>query len=455
MRNSDMFVWLRDHTITDFKSLICRIAGLLFAFNKGMRRLSSFVMVATGWSELKSITNPNLEEFLSALIKIDEKNEHSLPWQIDTCQLSRCPHCLFPNPKHSPDECSKKDGSQRSEERKNVTWQKKSAIKQTFHIGTEENPDESVNSVSFSMVHKEGLFTAIMKTETGENVDVGFDTCSTISLISPNARMVSVPPTNPVEASWEASRVDCVVDRGKHQVSIFDYARGHQSPLRVCYTRASPHVFGKSPGGKRVYAYHYRCKPSLLGLDYFEFGSFHDARRCERVSAREGVLLLCRIYGPNTTQLDYYRYCWPLCHLGNHERWATNGTTRFGWVPLVDHPRCVRSRPSTRIDFRGVEDGLAHRAPVSAFGDGVPLSGGGVSMPLRVHWDWSGIPRLSLKIISPFFGSKIVDYDKDRGYLCHWKGYSDKERNWKRSKTPNSSNDLRKMMREAREKATQ
>ena len=143
-------------------------------------------------------TNPNLEEFLSALIKIDEKNEHSLPWQIDTRHLSRCPHCLFPNPKHSPDECSKKDCSQRSEERKNVTWQKKSAIKQTFHIETAENPDLSVDSVSFSMVHKEGLFTAIMKTESGENVVVGFDTCSTISLISPDARMISVAPTNPV-----------------------------------------------------------------------------------------------------------------------------------------------------------------------------------------------------------------------------------------------------------------
>jgi hypothetical protein len=51
-----------------------------------------------------------------------------------------------------------------------------------------------------------------------------------------------------------------------------------------------------------------------------------------------------------------------------------------------------------------------------------------------------------------FLISKIVDYDIERGYLCHWKGYSDKERTWERSKTLNTSKDLRKMMKEAREK---
>jgi hypothetical protein len=51
---------------------------------------------------------------------------------------------------------------------------------------------------------------------------------------------------------------------------------------------------------------------------------------------------------------------------------------------------------------------------------------------------------------------EIVDYDSKRGYLCHCKGFSDKERTWERSENllKNSSEDLRKMMKAARERAS-
>ena len=51
---------------------------------------------------------------------------------------------------------------------------------------------------------------------------------------------------------------------------------------------------------------------------------------------------------------------------------------------------------------------------------------------------------------------EIVDYDKKRGYLRQFEGFSDNERTWELFKNllKNSFEDLRKMMKAARERAS-
>ncbi len=52
-----------------------------------------------------------------------------------------------------------------------------------------------------------------------------------------------------------------------------------------------------------------------------------------------------------------------------------------------------------------------------------------------------------------FLVKEIVEYKQGKGYLVHWKGYSAKERTWERHRDLAHTRDLRKMMREARDRA--
>ncbi len=151
-------------------------------------------------------SNPDLNTLFDMLSTIDERKERTFPWEKQPASRgnerpsrSRCPHCKYENPKHSEEECSKNPKNEtRKSEKKQVTLPNKTSLKTTYPVeAVEEEPSEE--SVSFSIT-KSSLPCAILQTDYGPSIVVAFDSCSSITLISPTIvnEKNSLPKTSPL-----------------------------------------------------------------------------------------------------------------------------------------------------------------------------------------------------------------------------------------------------------------